>query len=211
MDTIPITLPDRNPDPVPSVPAPVTVVAIAASAGGLNALTQILGHLGPEFPAPVVVVQHMDRRHPSLLPEILTRVAKLKVKQAEEGETILPGTVYLPQPNFHLLVVPGGKIALAQSDPVHFVRPSADVLFRSIAQEFGSRAVAVVVSGTGVDGAEGVRAIRQAGGTVLVQDSSTSEFSGMPDAAIATGAVDQILPLEAIAARLVSLTATGAP
>jgi two-component system chemotaxis response regulator CheB len=133
----------------------------------------------------------------------------LKVKQAEEGNRLSPGTAYIAPPNRHLLVNPDGTLSLSQSELVHFVRPSADLLFESVAASFKDRAIAVVLSGTGSDGSMGVKAIKKMGGTVIVQDEKTSEFFGMPGAAMQTGSVDFVLPLEEIPSALVTLVVTG--
>lgn len=186
-----------------------TVVAIAASAGGLKALNQVLSALPDNFPAAVLIVQHLDPRHRSLMADILSRRTRLKVKQAEEGDRALPGQVFIAPPNRHLLLNPDNTLTLTQSELVHFVRPSADLLFESIAATHKERAIAVVLTGTGSDGSMGVKAVKKMGGTVIAQDEHTSEFFGMPDAAINTGSVDFILPLDEIASSLISLVMGG--
>jgi two-component system chemotaxis response regulator CheB len=173
-------------------------VGIAASAGGLRALSTVLAELPLNFPAPIVVVQHLDPRHPSLLAGILGRVSKLLVKEAQEGEGMRPGVVFLAPPDRHLLVNANATLTLTRTELVHFVRPSADLLFESLAASFTSRALAIVLTGTGSDGAMGVRAINRMGGRTIAQDEGTSEFFGMPEAAIRTGVVDCILPLQHI-------------
>lgn len=185
------------------------IVALAASAGGLAALGAVLSGLPDDFPAALVIVQHLDPRHRSLMADILSRRTKLKVKQATEGDRLSPGIVYIAPPNRHLLVNPDGSMSLSQSELVHFVRPSADLLFESVAASYKGRAIAVVLTGTGSDGAMGVQAIKKMGGTVIVQDEKSSEFSGMPTAAIRTGQSDFILPLGEIAAALTTLVRTG--
>lgn len=185
------------------------VIALAASAGGLTALSRVLSPLPFDFPAAVVVVQHLDPRHRSLMADILSRRTSLKVKQGEEGDALTPAMVYIAPPNRHLLVNPDGTISLSQSELVHFVRPSADLLFESVAASYKDRAIAVVLTGTGSDGAMGVQAIKKMGGTVIVQDEKTSEFFGMPAAAIQTGDADFILPLAEIASALVTLVMKG--
>ena len=185
------------------------IVALAASAGGLTALGEILAQLPPEFPAAVVVVQHLDPRHRSLMSEILARRTRLAVKQAEGGEPLHPGTVYIAPPDYHMLVNPDRTISLTQSELVHFVRPSADLLFESVAGSYKERSIAVVLTGTGSDGSMGVQAIKNMGGTVIAQDEVTSEFYGMPQAAIKTGSVDFILGLDEIASALVTLVMKG--
>lgn len=181
---------------------PVYVVALAASAGGLAALSAVLGELPAALPAALVIVQHLDPRHESLMPQILGRRSRLSVKQAEDGERLEAGTAYLAPPNRHLLVNADGTLTLDHSQPVHFLRPSADRLFESVAQTYGRWAVAVVLSGTGSDGSDGVRAIREHGGVTVAQDPSTAEYNGMPSAAIDTGCVDLVLGLYEIAPRL---------
>ena len=192
---------------IPAPPAPSGVVALAASAGGLLALSEVLADLPTDFPLPVLIVQHLDPKHRSLLADILRRRTRLPVKQAEHGERLMPGKVYVGVPDYHLVVNPDGTLALTRTALVHYVRPSADLLFESAATAFGKGVIAVVLSGTGSDGDQGVRVIHTVGGTVIAQDEATSEFFGMPSAAIETGCVDQILPLDRIAPTLLALAA----
>jgi two-component system chemotaxis response regulator CheB len=187
------------------------VVALAASAGGLAALSAVLGNLPAGFPAPVVIVQHLDPRRRSLMANILSRRTALTVKEVEDGDVLRPATVYVAPPDKHVLVTASGRLALTSTALIHFVRPSADLLFASAAEVFKERTVAVVLSGTGSDGSGGVRAVREQGGTVIAQDAATAEFFGMPQAAIETGGVDRVLPLEEIAPALVALVSRGEP
>jgi two-component system chemotaxis response regulator CheB len=184
---------------------PYDIIAFAASAGGLNALSHVLGQLPADFPAPIVIVHHLDPRHRSLIAEILSRRTKLRVQEAREGDHLRAHTVFVAPPDYHLLVNPDGTLSLSHSELVHFLRPSADLLFESVAASFRERAIAVVLSGTGADGAMGLRAIKKMGGTIIAQDEATSEFFGMPSAAIKTKMVDFILPLDQIAEALVTL------
>jgi two-component system, chemotaxis family, protein-glutamate methylesterase/glutaminase len=193
----------RDDDRAPG--ASFDVVAIASSAGGLAALTATLSGLPADLPAAVVVVQHLDRRHRSLMAEILSRRTALRVKQAEANDLLERGTVYVAPPDNHLLVNSDGTISLTKTELVHFVRPSADLMFESVAAAYRDRAIAVVLTGSGSDGAMGVRAIKKMGGTVLAQDEATSEFFAMPAAAIDTDSVDFLLSLDEIASALVSL------
>jgi two-component system, chemotaxis family, protein-glutamate methylesterase/glutaminase len=156
-------------------------------------------------------VQHLDRRHRSLMADILGRRTPLKVAQATHGEHVQRGTVHVAPPDNHLLVDSDGVLTLTHTELVHFVRPSADLLFESAAASFRERAIAVVLSGSGSDGAMGVKAIKKMGGTVIVQDEETSEFFGMPSAAQQTGSVDFILPLAEIAPALQTLVAGDPP
>jgi two-component system chemotaxis response regulator CheB len=193
----------------PFANAAFDAVAMAASAGGLSALSLVLSGLPADFPAAILVVQHLDPRHRSLMADIMARRTSLKVKQAEEDDRLRPGTVYIAPPNRHLLVDPDRTLSLSQSELVHFLRPSADLLFESVAAVFKDRAIAVVLTGTGQDGSTGVNAIKEMGGTVIAQDEQTSEFFGMPGAAIQTGSVDFILPLGEIPSALVTLVMKG--
>lgn len=181
------------------------IVAIAASAGGLKAISEVLSPLPPDFPAPIIVVQHMQPDRRSYLAEIFSRQTALRVKPAKAGELVRPGTVYVAIPNKHLLVDPDGRLAFSDTAKVNFVRPSSNVLFESLATSFRTRAIAIVLTGRDGDGARGAQAIKQQGGTVIAQDEATSKYFSMPKAAIATGCIDFVLPLEAIASTLVNL------
>ncbi|MFL6565472.1 MAG: chemotaxis protein CheB [Burkholderiales bacterium] len=181
------------------------IVALAASAGGLNALTHVLQALPSDFAAGIVVVQHLDPRHRSVMAEILGRRTGLRVKEAAHGDRVAAGTVMIAPPNNHLLVNQDGSLTLTQTELVHFVRPSADLLFESTAAAYRERSIAVVLSGSGSDGAMGVKAIKKMGGTVIVQDQKSSQFGGMPEAAAQTGIADFVLPLHEIAPALQTL------
>ncbi len=134
--------------------------------------------------------------------DILSRRTELRVLQAIAADKLKSGHVYIAPPDHHLLINTDSSISLTQTELVHFVRPSADLLFESVAASYKDRSIAVVLSGTGSDGAMGVTAIKKMGGTVIVQDHKTAEFSGMPESAIATGTVDFILSLEEISGAL---------
>jgi len=185
------------------------VVAVASSAGGIAALSRLLGALPAGFPVPVLIVQHLDRRHETVLAQVLARRTQMPVKLAEAGEHAEPGTVYVAPPDRHLLVSASGVLNLSDTELVHFVRPSADLLFESVAGAFGARAIACVLTGTGRDGAMGVSAVKSRGGTVIVQDPASAEFSGMPQAASDAGAIDFVLPLGEIAEVIRGLVGAG--
>ncbi len=194
----------------PAAPRPAfDVVAMVASAGGLLALSSVLSQLPSDFPAAIVVVQHLDPRRPSMLTQILLRRATLPVREARHGDRLQPGIVHVAPPGHHLVVGIGGVLALTSTEPIHYSRPSADTLLESVGRSFGPRAIAVVLSGAGVDGADGVRAVKHGGGTVIAQDRATSQSFGMPGAAVATGCVDSVLSLPEIAAALVHLVAAA--
>ena len=185
------------------------IVAIAASADGLKALIEILSALPFNFPVPIVIVKHISPKYPSFLTEILNRHTSLTVKHAEDGEKLHQSVVYIAPPDYHLLVKANGIVELSQSPKVHFVRPSADVLFESVAQSYQQGAIAVVLTGGDSDGSKGVEAIKKMGGIAIAQDRETSTVFGMPAAAIATGCVDFVLPLPEIAGAIATLVMTG--
>lgn len=199
---------NNNPPPVFANTA-FDVVAIAASAGGLKAVSHVLSYLPIDFPAAVLILQHLERSHPSQMVDILRRRISLSIKQAEEGDKLRPGQVYIAKPDYHLLVNSDGTLSLTQSPIVNFVRPSADLLFESLAKSYQNRVIAVVLTGTGKDGTKGVEAIAQRGGMVISQDQETSQYFGMPSSAIKTGIVDLILPLSKIAETLIQLVQEG--
>jgi two-component system, chemotaxis family, protein-glutamate methylesterase/glutaminase len=190
----------------PRVKRAFDVVAMAASLGGLDALIQVLGALPPTFPAPILVVQHLSARFPSHLVELLDRCCALPIAWAQSGQLLRPGAVYIAPPDQHLLIGMARRARLSRSPHVQFVRPSADVLFESVATTYRERAIAVVLTGRCNDGAHGVCAIKRAGGRVLTQDEATCAAFGMPRAAIASGCVDFVLPLPTIAPALLALT-----
>lgn len=180
------------------------VVAIGASAGGIEALHAVAAALPADFPVPILIVQHMDPRHKSLLAGLLGRRCRLRVKQAVNDEEMRGGTMYIAQPDMHL-IVRAGRLVLTDTKQVHFSRPSIDLLLQSVADTYGDRAIGVILSGSGVDGADGIRAIKAKGGTTLVQDPASAAHAGMPQAARATNCVDFTLPLEEIGLALASL------
>ncbi|OXM46271.1 chemotaxis protein CheB [Amycolatopsis alba] len=185
--------------------AAIEIVAIGSSAGGVKALIAVLGALPAGFPLPLVVVQHLDPHHKTVLAEILGRRSPLRIKLAEDGESTEPGVVYLAPPNQHLLVKPGGTLALSATEQVKFVRPSADLLFESVAIAYGPSALVCVLTGTGSDGAAGAAAVKSRGGTVVTEDPESAEFRGMPQAVANAVAVDLVLPLADVAGALVGL------
>lgn len=188
---------DRSPT------ATLPVVAMVASVGGLDALSEVLAALPASFPAAVLVLQHLESGRVSSLPEILERRTALRVRAAADGDALCAGTVYVAPSGRHLSIH-GRTLALTDTARVHFSRPSADVLLSSLASA-GAPVVAVVLTGRGQDGAAGSVLVRDSGGTVLAQDRGTSVHFGMPGAAVQAGGVSEVLPLEAIAPRLVQL------
>lgn len=181
------------------------IVVMGASAGGIRALTTILASLPAEFPAPIVIVQHRAIRGHSNLVPILARITRLAVIEASEGDTLRAGTVYIARADEHLTVTPSHCFVYVDGHPIHHIPSSANPLFESSANSYGAGAVAVVLTGAGSDGTDGVQAIKARGGTVIAQDPATSEHVGMPLSAIESGAVDLVLPVEAIGPALVRL------
>ncbi len=180
-------------------------MVIGVSAGGLKALKTILPTLPRSLTAPVLVVQHLAEGSGEGLVDILSANCRVAVKQAEPGETPAPGVVYLAPAGYHLLVERDRTLSLSVDPPVHFARPSVDVLFESAAEAYGAGLVGVVLTGANQDGREGVRRIKQFGGRVLVQDPQTAQASEMPAAALTVAGVDRVLALEDIGPALLEL------
>jgi two-component system chemotaxis response regulator CheB len=181
------------------------VVVIGASAGGILALASVLGRLPAQFPAPIALVLHLSPDHASFLPQVLARHTRLPIAWACDGEVMSPGVIYVAPRDRHLVVSRDRRLWLTETPLVHFSRPSVDRLFMSAATSFGSRTLAVVLTGNGQDGRDGVLAVERAGGLVIAQDEASSEFFSMPREAIQTGAVTFVLPLAGIADAIVRL------
>jgi len=187
------------------------VIALVASAGGLAAVSRVLGDLPERFGASVLVLIHQAPDRVSELVALLARVSALPVVAGEHGRRLEPGRVVVVPPGTHLLVTPTLETALIASGAAPPSRPSADLLLTSLAVSVGRRAVAVVLSGGGHDGATGATAIHVLGGRVLATDEATSEAFGMPQATIEReGVIDQVLPLGDMAAALASVASTPA-
>ena len=193
--------------PLPLEPAAANgrLVAIASSTGGPGALQQIFAGLPQDFPAPILVVQHIAGGFADSLVRSLGETA-LKIKLAENGESLKAGTVYIAPDNRHLAVSARGTVALSSAPPVEGFRPSATFLFESAAEAFGSHLTAVVLTGMGRDGVAGLQIVHERGGRIIAQDRETSAVFGMPKAAVENGFVDRVLPIGEIANELVAGT-----
>ena len=190
---------------------PSPVIAMAASEGGLKALSVILSSLPADFPAAIAIVMHLSPHHESILAEILDSRSDLEVKQAKRGDVLCPSCVFVAPPNHHLLVGKSGclKLSSSSAEKVNYSRPSAEPLFVSVAKAYQRNAIAVVLTGGDGDGSFGVQIIKDEGGMVIAQDRPTSQNFSMPETSIKTGDVDFILPLDEIAPKLMELVGAG--
>jgi two-component system chemotaxis response regulator CheB len=182
-------------------------VAIGASWGGLHALETVLGGLPQGFRTPIAIAQHRAPASGSgALPRVLSVRSGVEVREAGDKDPIEPGGVYVAPPDYHLLVEPGG-FALSTEAHVQHSRPSIDVLLDSAADTYGDRLIGVILTGANEDGAYGLTRVKRRGGVTIAQDPATAAKRDMPEAAIATGAVDHVLPLEEIGPKLGELVA----
>jgi two-component system, chemotaxis family, protein-glutamate methylesterase/glutaminase len=179
------------------------LVVVASSAGGVPALLAVLPRLPTTFAAPVVCVQHVSPHLPTLLVEILERRCILRVAFVEQGSLPAAGTVLVAPPDRHAVIESDGRMSLWDGPRVNHVRPSADLLFSSAAEVAGAEVIAVVLSGTGHDGAAGAAAVQQRGGVVMVQSPESCEFPGMVDATTRLLEPDVVAPLDELAAALI--------
>ena len=191
--------------PARALPRPVSAVAIGTSAGGVEALSAVLPALPAGLAVPVFVVLHVPGGRPSHMAEILTPKCRVPVIEAEDKAPAAPGSVYLAPPDYHLLVEAGPSLALSADEPVHFSRPSIDVLFESAADVYGAGLLGIILTGSSHDGALGLHAVQRAGGTTVVQDPRDARSPLMAEAALRLTTVDLMLPLDGIAALLQTL------
>lgn len=188
------------------------IVAIGVSTGGPQALQYLLAQLPPDFPGSIVVVQHMPEGFTEMFARRLDECCALKVKEAQSGDVLLAGRVLICPGSRHLKVkrLPLGDVAILSDDaPVNGHRPSADVLFRSAAEEFGERAIGIIMTGMGEDGAQGLGLIKAAGGTTIAQSEQSCVVYGMPKAAIERGHAMRIVDLGSLANTLLAHCSAG--
>lgn len=181
-------------------------VIIGASAGALEALSVLLPALPADYPLPIFVIVHMPPDKPSVLAEIFGAKCQLRAIEAEDKEPIEPGVVYFAPPNYHMLFEGKLSIALSNEDEVLFSRPSIDVALESAAQVWGEGLIGVILTGANQDGARGLQAISEAGGTTIVQQPRNAYASAMPEAAIAMCPRAQVLSLSEIQSYLSSIS-----
>ena len=187
--------------------AGVEILAVGVSTGGPNALAEFVPALGRRFPVPIVIVQHMPPLFTRLLAERLAAVSGILCKEGFEGAILRPGELWIAPGGFHMEVEKAGpsyRLRLTEEPPENSCRPAVDVLFRSVAKVFGSKTLAVVLTGMGQDGLRGAEHIRAAGGFTLVQDEASSVVWGMPGAVANAGLAEKILPLKELAAEVVA-------
>lgn len=186
------------------------IVAIGASAGGVESLKELVSELPADFAAPILVVLHVPAYRPSALPEILSRCGRLHAQHPQNGEKIKPGTIYVAPPDHHMLIERGG-IAVAKGPKENRFRPSIDALFRSVAYSHGPRAIGIVLSGALDDGTSGLWTIKRLGGIAVVQQPSDARFESMPLSALEQVQIDHMLSAAAIGQLLPELTNAPAP
>ena len=184
------------------------VVVVAASLGGLRAFETILRGLPPDFPLPIVFVQHLSDRYPTYLADLLTTATPLRVRWLRDRDSLESGVVHVAPPGLHTIIDGDGRAASWHAPRINHVRPAADVLLTSAAATFGASTTAVVLTGRLFDGAAGALNVRRAGGVVIAQDPATCRAAGMPRATIEAGAAHFVLAPNGIASALVALTMT---
>jgi two-component system, chemotaxis family, protein-glutamate methylesterase/glutaminase len=199
--------------PVASTKAPTKIVTIGISTGGPHALQYLFSQLPADFPGTILVVQHMPENFTEMFARRLDETSALRVKEAQSGDLLMPGRVLICPGSRHLKVkrLPLGNVALLSDEPrIRGHRPSADVLFRSAAEEFGPQTVAVLMTGMGDDGAEGLGTVKAAGGMTIAQSEDSCVVYGMPKAAVDRGYATRVVGLEAMASTLMALCAPEA-
>lgn len=184
---------------------PIEAVVVGASAGGVDALLRVFGHLRKGFGVPILVVLHLPDERESQLARVFGHRLAVPVEEARDKQDIVPGTLYVATPGYHLSVEADRSLSLSLEEPVHHSRPSIDVLFESAADVYGQKLLAVVLTGANTDGACGLAKVRELGGITVVQDPDEAQVSTMPEAALALHEPDHILTLQGIGQLLAGL------
>ena len=195
----------KNHDRYLTDPRPVEAVVIGASAGGVEALLTIFSELKPGFRLPIIVVLHLPEERRSQLAEVFARRLPLAVREVQDKQPIVPGTVYFAGPGYHVSVEHDHSFSLSQEEPVHYSRPAIDYLFESAADVYQQRLAAILLTGANRDGAQGLSVVQQSGGLTIVQDPDEAQVATMPRAALDLFQPDCILPLRGIGRLLVEL------
>ena len=186
----------------PRKESPFEAVVIGASAGAVDALSAILPTLPPDYPLPLLLVVHLPADKKSILTELFRAKCRLDVREAEDKEPIRGATAYFAPPDYHLLVEPDRRLSLSSEEPVQYSRPSIDVLFETAVDAYGAALLGIILTGANDDGARGLRAVHQAGGTALVQRPDLAYAATMPQAALTACPEARPLSLKEIAAYL---------
>lgn len=181
------------------------LVVIGASAGALEALSDILPHLPADFPCPVAIVVHLPPDKESMLADVFDKKCKVVIKEAEDKEFLQAGTVYFAPPDYHLLIESDGSLSLSSEEPVLFSRPSIDVLFETAADAYGERLTGVILTGANEDGARGMRKIIDLGGEALILQPEKAFARAMPDAAIRLCSEAEVLTADALREKILSV------
>ncbi|ABG59341.1 chemotaxis protein CheB [Cytophaga hutchinsonii] len=186
-----------------------SAIVIGVSAGGLHALIQVLGKLPADYVIPIIVVQHRGKEYKDLLEDVLQTKCLLKIKQADEKESIEPAHIYIAPADYHLLIEHDKTFSLTSDMYVKHSRPSIDLLFTTAAEVYKEKLLGIILTGASSDGAEGMREIRRVGGLTIAQDPLTAEYPYMPQASINIGAIDTILTLDEITSFLMRIYERG--
>lgn len=184
---------------------PFKAVVIGVSTGGVTALKRLLGALPVNFPIPILVTTHITPDSDDALAVLLDSLCAIRVKEADEHETITPGTVYLAPANYHLLIERSGNLSFSIDPPVNFARPSVDVLFESAAEVYGAAVIGIILTGAGFDGSRGLLKIKNNGGMAIVQDPVDAEMDSMPRSALKLLKADYVVQLSEIPALLIKV------
>lgn len=180
-------------------------IVIGSSAGGFNALKQLISSLPSDFSLPVIIVQHISPTSDNYMVNYLDKMSSVHVKEADEKEKIKPGHIYIAPPNYHLLIEEDHSLSLSNDEKKNYSRPSIDILFETANYAFGNQLIAVILTGANNDGAAGMKSIKENGGYCIVQDPTEAEADSMPLAAIEKADPQKVLKLKSIVKTLIKL------
>ena len=183
----------------------IQIIAFGCSAGGFEALGLLLPNLTQNFPVPIVIVLHIPADSGSILSDSFSKKCQMPVREVEDKTPLAPGNIYLAPANYHLLVEPTGELSLSTEEPVHYSRPSIDVLFESVAMAYGPAALGIILTGANADGAAGLKSILERGGRAIVQDPTEADYSTMPEAALLSNPNSEVMKISQISNFLTQL------